>query len=461
MSETTQTTQPDPRVPNESTLRTNSSLYNQGTKQRQLVHEIHNTAYNHRHIIDAFDEGRARDLDDEPKAKLAPAFVIGSGPSLDDSIGYLKDWQGGILCTTSHALTLMYHGIEPTHIVALDPFSLWDEIKGIDWSKTRTKLVLQPGVWPELVENWPNEMLLYLQNVGRDSFYNQTQRFMFTTREGYRDATFRFLIRTEVTQFACSPVAQMFVADRLGYGNIFLAGVDFCYHSNKERFTSYTVKTPARKYDLKEAGAGYDLVELPEETPIEWERHDHPYVSGPSIIMTNNGHPSEQVHLYYLKNMISGARLSEQDIYTTDHGALVQFPYVPIDEVMRKHGRDMKKVPKNEKLATYDEYLATIGAFVLETAQGKLFIECEDPERDLGAIMQKINRKYLCSMCKAEPESLDDVDHSGEPCPQCKGPITRPNSVDVEANFRRIRRLVAAAEERRKASERPAEEATA
>ena len=188
----------------ESTLRLSSSNYNEGTRQSQLIHEELNSAINRPIIMDRVAKGTARDLDEEPKHEGEMCFIIGSGPSLDDSIVHLKNWEGGIICSTSHALTLMYHGIEPSHIIALDPFSAWEETKGIDWSKTKTKLIAHPGVWPDLIENWPNELLLYLQNAGDPAgYYNTTQKHMYTTREGKRPKA--EFIWQSVLRSRCSP----------------------------------------------------------------------------------------------------------------------------------------------------------------------------------------------------------------------------------------------------------------
>ena len=214
-------------------------------KEKQQIHEEINTAQNWKPITDAMEAGRARDINDEPKfTDHPPCFIVSSGPSLDDNIERLREWKGGIICSTSHATTLMHHGIEPTHIVVLDPFCAWHEISGVDWSKTRTKMIANPSVWPDLFENWPNEILLYLQNIGRpDSFYATIQLHQFCRRDP-DDAKVRQpkiipQIRTELTLFACTPPAQIFLAEILGYARCFLMGVDFAFSPKLSRFTRW------------------------------------------------------------------------------------------------------------------------------------------------------------------------------------------------------------------------------
>jgi len=424
---------------NESAVKTNSAEYNIGTRRKQLIHEEHNSAYNHHTIVKALEEGRARDLREEPRMNGEPAFILGSGPSLDNSIEYLKDWEGGIICTTSHALTLMYHGIKPSHIVVLDPFCQWSEIEGIDWSKTRTKLVTHPGVWPDLLEHWPNDILLYRQNLGRrEPFYSGTQKRMYTRREGFRDATFHFLIRTELTIFACSPPAQLFVADILGYKRIYLAGVDFCFSEDKERFTGYTIKKPG--YTIQNTTIG-----KPIEIPPEWEKHEYPFEKKERHLLMDNGMYSEKVHLYYKKNFLSAIRLSMQEVYTTDHGAITELPYVDVAKAVKTQGKTPSKRTPSKALQAQriEKYLAYVGAYIIETSKGLSFVESPDPLKDLPDYMRRVMRNYICPNCGATAISHDDEDHTDTQCAQCghKG-MDHEAIVDIDSNMKRIKKLI-------------------
>jgi DNA-directed RNA polymerase subunit RPC12/RpoP len=408
---------------NERTIRSFSGAYNEGTKHKQLIIEECNSAENWTPIVEAFKAGRARDISDEPKVDKVPCVIIGSGPSLDHSIKHLKQWKGGILCSTSHALTLMYHGIEPTHIVCLDPFSGWDEIKGVDWSKTRTKLVLHPGITPEMVATWPGEMLLYIQDNGHpDSFYETTQKRMYTWRDGPpRNPTFHFYIRTKITIFACSPPMQMFVADRLGYGTVFLCGCDYGFPHNKERFTGYTVGDDGK-----------------------WITHEHPYTPADGKVMTNSGVLTAEMHLYYKKNHISAWRLSHQQMYSTDQGIMCEVPFTNVEKMIQKQGLNYPTQSHEMIERITERYLASVGAFVVVTDNGVAFIESENPLQDLPAFMAGIERQYKCDKCSAQSLANDEKDHTGEACPECKdGKILRSVGIDVAGNMARVEKLLA------------------
>lgn len=409
----------------EKTIKTESREYNEATNKLQLFHEEVNSAYNHSVIIEKIKNKKARDISDEVKVDNLPCIIVGSGPSFDDAAPYLKDWKGGLICSTSQALTLIYYGIEPSHILALDPFCRYEEIEGIDWSKTRTKLIAHPGVWPDLIEKWPNDILLYLENNGKaDSFYNTTQRRMYSWREfkekDIRLPIFNFYIRTSLTLFACSPPLQLFAAQNLGYKNIFLVGCDFSFNDKKERFTSYT--------------------------PIngEWVKKEYPInENNENIVITNNGLKSEKSHLYYKKNFISAWRLSEQTIYTTDHGSLIEVPYTDIKKVIRKQGYGYQKQFPQFIAKKTETYLAGIYAFCVETKLGKNFIESSNPEVELMEYMESLYRQYTCDICKTNLTCDNLINQDGCECPVCKkGKLYHSVDIDIEYNIHKFIRLL-------------------
>jgi hypothetical protein len=456
-----------------------SNLYNQGTKNAQLVHEYLNTASNWKIIIDKIKEGKARDISDEPKAIGNKAcFIIGSGMSIDLNIEYLKDWEGGIICTTSHALTFMHYGIEPSHILVLDPFCRWDELKGVDWSKTKTKLITHPGCYPDIFENWPNEILLYLQNAGRaDSFYQEVQQKMYSYRTGdFRQSTFHYYIRTAMTIFACSPPMQLFAGDLLGYEKFYLMGCDFAAHDGKYRFTDYTISEEIEKH-----GEEGDF--------ISWIKHEHlmddEYLNDKDLVLTNNGLHTKNIHLYYLKNLISAWRLCGRTVYSTDKGAMTQVPFHDIKAVVKKQG-DFPIQTKFFINETCDKYLAMVGAFVIETSKGNSFIESLNPLDVLPVFMKQLMLRYSCDVCHVDltinqviyklsynDKSEDfadgnaminryvelknkdkiipvidivnviDMEHENEECPVCKkGKIHKNVFVDIDKNMDRIKKYL-------------------
>lgn len=447
----------------ELTLKTNSAEYNANTLGKQIIHEEYNSAVNHPVLVKAYREGRARDIGLEPKVKGDPCFVLGSGPSLEEVLPKLKEWKGGIICTTSHALSLMYYGIEPTYILALDPFNCWAEIDGVDWSKTKTKLITTPGVWPTLIANWPNEFLLYLQNLGsRETYYSQGQKRMYTIRrpknpedapspqnpDGIcRDAIFDFIIRTEITQFACSPPCQMFAAQILGYGRIFLAGMDFGGSTNWDRFANFTVEEPAR---FAQVGNAPDV-----EIPAKWKRNEHPLDPNEEWVTSENGLRTNAIMLFYKKNLITAWRLSLQDVYLIGESIITEMPKADIDRVIATQGYGFKRMSHDWIIRTSERYLAKVSAFVINVGGAYSFVESMRPlenwlyekgqghEGELITFMKVIDRKYVCEKCQAVGQAEDDKDWSGATCKSCgSGKMKKAGDIDIAANIKKFRKLL-------------------
>jgi hypothetical protein len=137
----------------EKDLRLLSNHYNAATQKTQGNHEIWHSAANWQRINELYKSGQAYDLNKEPKHNNEPVIITGSGASLDRTIEQLKDWEGGIISHYSQAVTLAHMGAAPDYIMALDALCNWEGLKDIDWSKTKTKLMIHPGVHTSLFEN--------------------------------------------------------------------------------------------------------------------------------------------------------------------------------------------------------------------------------------------------------------------------------------------------------------------
>lgn len=168
------------------------------------------------------------------------------------------------------------------------------------------------------------------------------------------------------------------------------------------------------------------------------------HVRRSSIVMTNSGHISEPLHLYYLKNMISACRLSMQRVFTTDKGAIQQLPFVDIDKVIATQGRSTKwDIPPSVRMSQYEKYLATLNCFVINFEKGAAFVEVQEPLRDLAGFMATRNREYTCTSCGAAIQAPNDNDHTGTACGNCgKTTTQRINNCDIEANMKRFKSLI-------------------
>jgi DNA-directed RNA polymerase subunit RPC12/RpoP len=245
---------------------------------------------------------------------------------------------------------------------------------------------------------------------------------------GLRNAAFHPQIKTEVTLFACSPPGQLFVAKVLGYTNIFLTGVDFGYTHGKDRFTNWTI----------EGG--------------QWMEHPHPFDDLPQdvrdrMLMSTNGIPMDTVHAFYKKNMISAWRLGMQDVWTTGQSTITEMPYRDIAHVIRKQGQHIKGFSQKQIADASETYLASVGAFVVQSKNGYTFIESTNPLVELPDYMSKMNRVYHCTACNADMQGKDDTSQAGTECPVChQKTVDYKSYCDLEANMERIRGRLKAAE---------------
>lgn len=414
----------------ENELRTKSDQYNQITHNMQFLHELYNATFNHRIIMDGMKDGRVKDLSEEPKREGEKCIIVGSGPSLDETLPYLKEWKGSVICTTSHASTLIYHGCVPDYILALDPFSHWDWIDGIDWSKYKTKLILTPTVWHELVSKWPNEMLLYRQDqAGKEQFYIRELSVMYSDREhieGRAERDFKFVphIRTQLTLFSCSPPAQLYAADMLKYETVFLCGVDFAYNKEKTRFTAWH----------KTSGEWVKSESL--YKPPEKEYSEPTSNADSKEIETNNGLLSTPQMLFYKKNMFSAMRLSMQNCYVCGEGAITEIPQISPADMIRKQEYKFKHMKPSKLKVILEKYLAGVGGFVIVSeVDGKeafTFIESDNPDFEIPDYIGKMNIVYNCPECGAELvnndyqtavdliKELEKVDREGQPTQEAR-----------------------------------------
>jgi DNA-directed RNA polymerase subunit RPC12/RpoP len=221
--------------------------------------------------------------------------------------------------------------------------------------------------------------------------------------------------------FACTPPAQLFVANVLQYGPVYLMGVDFAYHGGKLRFTNYERETP----------------------DSEWVEHTHP-LDPREYVQTSNGLDTDPLHLYYKKNFLSACRMSMQQVFTTDKGALIEVPYVSVEQVLKANGKPGKwVVPPNQRKLAYERYLAKINCFAVEFESGLSFVEVKNPIPDITQFMKLRNRSYTCTKCGAVGNAHDDVDHTNAKCEGCGEKTMRmSNPADIEKNIKRIQSLI-------------------
>ncbi len=152
-----------------------------------------------------------------------PAFVIGVGPSLDDSIADLKHAKGhAVIISTDAALrALLANGITPDLVISFDckddQKRLWQDLPpGI-----QIPALLNSCCHPDTIASWPGPVLFYNQYHTQDELCKRILPDVYP----------------ELGQLpSCGTVGNMAImaANLLACDPICCVGMDFCFQSTKD-----------------------------------------------------------------------------------------------------------------------------------------------------------------------------------------------------------------------------------
>ena len=384
--------------------RLTSSEFNRLTSAQHFTNEMRFSYYNHAVLMEALATGRAVDLADLPKQPRKSALIIGSGPTLDEALPLLKDWEGEIVCSTSHAPTLIYHGREPEHIMALDPNSHPGEFAADRWDGRNCTLHVHPGVNPDLIKWWKGKFCLFRKLQPQTPYYANEQAIGYSTL-GPKERGFlwdgskgELLVKGQIPMLACAPAAQISIAKHIGYAQQVLVGCDFSFAKDKGRFSAWN-------YD------GSKWIETPS---MSWETQ---LSESDTVVETEfNGLKSSAMQIFYSHQVVIAWRITEANIVNASTTGLLRvFPIVPIDEVIRSGNKGVKGFTLPQIRNAAEKYLARQNVYFVCIGKGIMPHEFKDPLHDIPLMLTQI-----------------------------KAALTqqgRGDELDVDANMRRIKKL--------------------
>ena len=363
---------------NESQVKMNSDLYNKATRATHLTNEINWSAANYHNIKASFDTGIGKDLKKAPRVKNKPIICVGSGVTLDYSIEYMKEWDHDIICSTSQATTLIYNGIEPKYILALDPNSAAQELQCDVWQGRDCNLVTHPGIMPETIEFWVREQKMpiyyFRKFMPQTVFYANAQKLMYSEKD--ETGKYKSMIDQEIVMLGCAANAQVSIANALGYGPIYTVGCDFGYLDNKVRFDAVRYNHDRKEWVVEKSGS------------IEIEKDQ---------VLSENGIVTSGMQIFYKRNFMSCIRIELPQIVNTGINTITEIPYCDIKTVVEKQGipgnqddpnEPIKILTKEEMINITERYMATFGLYVVRHKNGIEFLECEGVT-DLQFIIDK------------------------------------------------------------------------
>ena len=269
-----------------------------------------------------------------------PAIIVGSGISLEKLIPLLKDWKGVIFAPESMASTLKYYGHQPEYVCLFDAnqtaYDLF--LKGYNWKGST--LVTHPSVDTKAIEKWKWNKIYYLMmHFARLHAMPETEgKTLKEVEQKVKEELLGFdffenilpkvyaSVGASILNAGCVVNNAIEVANFMGYGPLFLSGVDFGYKDWIDRYPQMKkVGRRWKKDDLR-------IVEHEEDgetvgIPI-----------GREIIISDNGIPTTDEQSEYKLALMSVYKLDRPQLFDCSDGIITELPKADIEEVVRKNG---------------------------------------------------------------------------------------------------------------------------
>ncbi|KKK92505.1 hypothetical protein LCGC14_2702260, partial [marine sediment metagenome] len=389
-----------PELKLEDAAHLHSKNYNDATSARHLNNEIRFSFHNHAGLVKAFKEGRAVDLRNVPKVKDKPILIIGSGPTLNKEWPLIKKWKGAIMVSSSQATTAVYHGVDPDHIICLDPDTNPGEFLVDTWEGRKSAIIAHPGVNPLLFDFWKGPIYMFRKMQPQTPFFANAQRIGYQTlgktkgELGYRYATegIEDLIASEIPMLACVLPAQVCIAKQLGYTKQFLIGADFAHPNDIDRFDRWDYVNGAWK-ETKSKNA----IVVREGCTI----------STADPLIRINGLLTTQMMVFYLHQFVTAWRITECDVInTSNEGLSTMFPYVPMERVIETQGATKGYDLEDIRLAS-EEYLAQQNIYFITVGKhGVMPHEFKDPISEIPKMLHQV-KQSLAMQGKGDDLDID------------------------------------------------------
>jgi len=286
-----------------------------------------------------------------------PAIIIGAGISLEKLIPLLKDWKGVIFAPESMASTLKYYGHQPEYVCLFDGnLTAWDLFfAGYNWKGST--LVTHPSVDPKVIEKWKWNKIYYImmhfaklhsipetdtKSVAEVEKEVKEQLLGFDFFENILPAVYKE-IGASILNAGCVVNNAIEVANFMGYGPLFLCGVDFGFKDWIDRYPQMK-KVSLIKNKKRWWGSIQWVVN-------RWKKDDLRIVSheedgetvgipiGREIIMSDNGIPTTDEQSEYKLALMSVYKLDRPQLFDCSDGIITELPKADIKEVVEKNGK--------------------------------------------------------------------------------------------------------------------------
>ncbi len=291
-----------------------------------------------------------------------PAIIVGAGISLEKLIPLLKKWKGVIFAPESMASTLQYYGHLPEYICLFDAaqtaWSHW--FHGHNFRKST--LVTHPSADPQTLERWKGKKIYYLmmhwaklygkveqegKTLAQVEKEVKSQLLGFDFFENILPAVYNF-VGASILNAGCVVNNAIEVANFMGFGPLFLCGVDYGFKNWINRYPGVMKK--------KGRWVKEELIIIEHEEEDGIKKGTAP--SGREIIISNNGIPTTDEQAEYKIALLSVYKLDRPQLFDCSDGIITELPKLSIEEVVEKNGRGFEKHYRTDKeiIASADAY---------------------------------------------------------------------------------------------------------
>lgn len=340
---------------------TNTVRYNDDVRSAWTPIWARNAARTYQEVERRF-KTKDCDMRNVPRLNGDPVLVLGSGPSLDDMLPYLKDWKGKISCSTSHLPLLDYMGIEPDYCFFIDGDPTMEFLVQ-NWVKKhhKTLMICHPQLPREIIEAWPDDQVYFFRMFDPGDIFSKDY---LPLQYGWVNQETNWHIGSYILNSGNVVNSQVPALQALGAGAIFLCGYDIGYPDLPDkpgvpRFrSSYVGKAPLAFTIEGETDQLNPPPELPSQQirPIKYER-------------SNNGVLADELCWFYKYSLIILLGLGNVPVLSCSRGIVSEIPYVSPKEVVEKQGRGFEHLmlKPHESYQIAQTYLKYRGIHILKT----------------------------------------------------------------------------------------------
>jgi hypothetical protein len=257
------------------------------------------------------------DLRNLPRGE-GPCLIVGSGPSLDDCVPAIKDWEGAIFCSTSQLGLFEYLKRDPTYCVYIDADPSMTHLltPRFQSSECTTTLLTHPQMPSEVFHLWGGQQRYFRMFDPGDSFSKEYLPLMYQAMNFQEKRG----IQSYVLNGGCVANAMIALAQSLGYSPIILVGYDLGYPDKQRRFRNYI-------QDEEGTWKREEMEMLPPERPV---------------FHAANGILTDELQVFYKLSFMILWGLSAPNLLSCSQGILYEVPFVPFREVLESQGRGLE-----------------------------------------------------------------------------------------------------------------------